>query len=169
MQYYVVYEDKYIKPGFVIYREDFKQFLKIMPNCEKGGNTFTFVASDEALDNPQNRFRIISYVFKKGQFLYTVFYHLKEKMKGSCIYSLNPLEEGANQFYIDEQQGVIYVQFIKDLTHSQNLYSNALKITLGGNSIQQFFMELDIKEMKEDKGYVLEKMINLRPKNKDYK
>jgi hypothetical protein len=169
MSYAVVYEDKYIKPGFMIYREDFKQFLKIIPNYEKGGNTFTFIASDETLDNPAERFRIISYIFKEGQPLYTLFEHLKKNMSDGCTYSLNPIEEGINQFYIDKKPGILYVHFIKDLSHSQNLYSNALRITLGGNSIQQFFMELDTQKTLEDKGYVLEKMINLKPKDKDFK
>lgn len=169
MNYTIVYEDKYIKPGFVIYREDFKQFLKIIPNQEKGGNTFTFIASDEILDNPEQRFRIISYPFTKEQPLYSIFHHLKENMLTPCAYSLTPLEEGINQLYIEEQEEILYVHFVKDLSHSQNLYSNALKLTLGGTSLQHFFKELSRGGIAEDKGYVLEKMVNLKPKNKDFK
>lgn len=162
MQYDVVYEDKYLKPGFVIYRKDYKQFIKVMSNLEDGRNTFTFVASDGELDDPRDHFRVISYAFKENQHLYSVFHHLKESMQGGCSYSLNPLEEGINQFFIDEKAGILYVHFIKDLVYSQNLHSNALKITLGGSGLQQFFTELDDEKITENKEDAFEKMISLK-------
>lgn len=159
MQYDVVYEEKYLRPGLVIYREDYKQFIKIMPNFERNGNTFTFVASNEEIDDPREHIRVISYSFKESQPLYPIFHHLKENMQEGCIYSLKPLEEGLNQFFIDEKEGILYVHFIKDLFYSQNLHSNALKITLGGSSIQQFFKELGTNKTIQNPEDQFQKMI----------
>lgn len=164
-----MYEEKYIQPGILIYREDFKQFLKIIPNQGQYANTFTFIASDENKDNPEEHFRVLTYCLKVESPLYPVFYAWMESMSSPISYSILPLEEGFNQIQMQEKEGVLYIHFIKDVRHSRNLYSNVIKITLGGNGVKTFFSSLPILEEVDNKDYVLQKMLYLKPKNKDAK
>lgn len=166
MNYKTIFEEKYVKPGILIYREDFKQFLKIMPNQDYRANIYTFMASDENLDDPNEYFRIITYAFSSGSFLYSFFLSWKRSMVCASSYSLAPQEEGSNQLCIEEKEDKVFVHFIKDVRHSRNLQLNSMKLTVAGPYIASFSSLLKAKETEEEKAYVLQKMLSLQPKHK---
>lgn len=163
MTYEVVYDERYIAPGFIIYRSDYKQFLKIMPNINDEVNSFTFIASDEYMDNPKVPFRHILFEVDEESSIYNSLKELGLNLNNSACFSICPKEEGYNQLRVGEVSEKIGLQITKDLTHSKNLDYNAISVTVAGASIGKFYNSLKYLNKELDANKVLEKMVNLKP------
>lgn len=162
MEYDIVYEEKYIAPGFIIYRKDFKQFIKIFPSTNNGVGTFTFIISDEYQDNLNKAFRNIFFEISEESFLYSAF---KKLLVQNIKHSILKVDEGYNQMSVADLNEKIIVTFSKDLMFSKNRNYNAMHLTLNGESITNFYDSLcRIIEEKEndDSKKIFMKMINLQ-------
>lgn len=160
MDYEIVYDEAYIKPGFIIYNTDDTQFLKIIPNVNEKTPSFTLFISDNKVDNPILGFRPIEFKITKNEFIKNLF----RPFNGSIVYSIHSSLEGYNQFRVEEKDEYLSVTFIKDLTFSKNLDFNAMSLTLSSQSFYNVYQKLlNSKEVNYENGYkVLEKMINLK-------
>jgi hypothetical protein len=163
MTYEIVYDEKYIAPGLIIYRTDYKQFLKIMPNINDKVNSFTLIASDDIMDNTHNPFRHIIFGVGEDSSLYTPLKQLQRDLNDTACYSIYPKKEGYNQVRIRKIHDKLLLQMTKDLTHSLNLNYNAMSLTIAGSSIGKFYNSLKSLTKQESASKVLEKMINLTP------
>ena len=165
MTYDFVYEEQYVAPGFIIYREDFKQFFKVFPTINEDGYAFTFLVSDEYQDNLKDAFRHITFEVDKTSIFYHALLHLSEDC---AYYSIQRCNEGYNQMSIKKIEDSILLTFSKDLTFSKNWNYNAMHLTISGASIQHFYQSLhqavQIKE-NEDSKKILMKMLNLKAVN----
>jgi hypothetical protein len=156
MDYEIVYDEIYIKPGFIIYKKDYTQFLKIMPNISDKVPSYSFIISDNKLDNPKEGFRQIEMDFKNNTQLEEIF----APLEGLILFSKASSLEGCNQIRVIDSK----VKFLKDLTFSKNLYCNAMSLTLSGELVYNLYQKL-LKSKKVDTevhAKVLEKMINLK-------
>lgn len=167
MQYKTIFEEGYSKLGILIYREDFKQFLKMMPNQDRGATIYTFMAFDEHFDKQNDYFRVMTYTFPSESFLYSFFLHWKRSMDCSASYSLRPLEEGANQLYMEEEKDRMVVHFIQVIRHSRPLSFSPIKLTVAGPYIASFSSAFKTEEIAQEKAHVLQKMFALQAKNKE--
>lgn len=162
MTYDFVYEEKYFAPGFIIYREDFKQFLKVFPAINEEGYAFTFLVSDEYQDNLKDAFRHITFEVDSNSLFYKALFSLLEDR---TYYSIQRYSEGYNQMKIKKIEDSIFLTFTKDLTFSKNRNYNAMHLTVSGPSVHQFYHALhqlvQIKE-NEDSKKILMKMLNLQ-------
>ena len=160
MDYEIVYDEAYIKQGFIIYNKNEKQFLKIIPNISDKAFSFTLFISDDKIDNPKIGFRQIRFDFNKDTFLYELFKQVKDKI----IYSTNTSLEGYNQLRGEENEETLSLVFIKDLTFSKNLNYNAMSLTVSSQIFYDIYQKLIVSnEVKyENSNKVLEKMINLK-------
>ena len=160
MDYEVVYDEAYIKPGFIIYNKNNTQFLKIIPNVNDKTPSFTLFISDDKVDNPQLEFRPIKFEIKTNEFLKQLF----RPFIGQIMYTIHTSLEGYNQLRIEEENDSISLTFIKDLTFSKNLNYNAMSLTLSSQTFYNVYQKLmTSKEVNyKDSKKVLEKMINLK-------
>lgn len=162
MNYDIVYEEKYIAPGFIIYRKDFKQFIKIFPSTNGASGTFTFIISDEYQDSLNKTFRHITFEIEEESILYSAF---KKLLIWDTNYSILPNEEGYNQMNVIQLNNTVVATFSKDLIFSKNRNYNAMHLTLGGESVNRFYESLSrLIEEKEDEysKKIFMKMINLQ-------
>lgn len=160
MDYEVVYDELYIKPGFIIYNTDDTQFLKIIPNVNEKTPSFTLFISDDKIDNPALGFRPIEFKIETNEFLKDLF----KPFIGQIMYSIHSSIEGYNQFRVEEKEGSLIITFVKDLTFSKNLNYNAMSLTLSSQSFYYVYQKLlNSNEVNyQDGRKVLEKMINLK-------
>lgn len=157
--YKVIKEDLYITKGFIIYNEEYTQFIKIFKSVSDNTPALTFIISDEYIDKKNEAFRHITLNPSD---------EVKECFKCLAInneniyYSINPYEEGFNQLRIKNNDDFT-ITFTKDLTYNKNLSFNAMRLTVTGNQFYEFYNNLEkIAKEKDEKNKVLEKMINLK-------
>ncbi len=163
MTYEIVYDERYIAPGFIIYRTDYKQFLKIMPTINDDVNSFTFIASDDVMDDAKVPFRHILFNIDNNSNLYSAFLTFCLDLNGSTCFSTDPKKEGYNQIRVEKLENGIFLQVTKDLTHSLNLDYNAISVTTIGTSIGKLYTNLKKVVKQKDANKVLKKMVNLKP------
>ena len=100
LKYDITYDEKYMAPGYIIYRSDYKKFFKIMAGSNGGFTNFTMLVSDDVADKENMGFREIEFDIEEGSKIYNAVNYLYNDIDEQTAYSKYPTEQGRNNFRI---------------------------------------------------------------------
>ena len=122
MQNYVMYDDTYLGPGFLIVckeKNKIIKFLKIFIMNNYGFPNYGLRAfSIYGKDNPDNEFTVIDFVFTDGDTknnLYKIFQSLCIDLNGKKIETIDKFYQGRNSFSLREENNTITLSIAKDI------------------------------------------------------
>lgn len=100
---YVLYDDKYLGPGYLIISEldgEVIKFMKISVSGDSGFPSFSIRAYEkDSLDTVDQQFRDVTFTVGCDEPLYGVFYDLLIGLNGNFIVSVDPVNQGKGHLY----------------------------------------------------------------------
>lgn len=174
MKNYVMYDDKYLGPGYLIVsKENDKiiKFLKIYTMDGYGFRSFGLRAfSIFGKDNPAKEYTIIDFNFNpnddKENNLYKIFHILCQSLNGKKVKTIDKFYQGKNHFSLKEDDNSVTLLVAKDVYGVRNA-TDFIDINIGDDiscedyrAIATLYMQLANSKSKEaDRGDIEELLL----------
>lgn len=165
----VVYDETYIRKGYIIYQSDYKKFIKIMQDY---GNDFIIFSNDEYEDEPDKMmFRPITLKIDETSPLFETSQNLYYGLSGNRLYAKGDLDLGKTNFSLQKDHYHYQITIMKDISYKRNANSNCaifqVQDTPNGD-LSKFYRSLQFITTNEDSREVREKMLCLIPRKRNH-
>ncbi len=167
MKNYVLYDEKYLGPGFLIITKDegkIIKFFKIFIINNYGFPHYGLRAfSIFGKDNPDTDYTTIDFTFKDSGFMekniYKVFHHLCIELNNNQVETIDEFNQGKNYFSLKETDDTVTLTIAKDVYGVKNA-TDFVDINIGDENtcihyqaiamLYNQFLKLNVKLAKKE-------------------
>ena len=142
---YVVYDDKYLGPGYFIINEidgEIQKFIKIYISNNEGLPIYNIRAYEKGrVDNPDSSFSSINFDFSynKDVKLQEAIYRLSQLINMKPIITINPSSKGKNQLLTKGNPKHSKIIISKDVWNGKEVCTDFIDIILGDNYTCEYY------------------------------
>lgn len=142
---YVLYDDKYLGPGYLIVSkldDEIVRFMKISSVGEGGFPCFSIRAYEKgSIDKPDEEFREIRFDVNSDEPLYNILSDFAFSLGGRIIRSNDSLSQGNNHLYAEVGTDIAYLLVVKDV-YGVKHSTDFVDISVGDNDSCECYPEI---------------------------